>query len=196
MAFGPSPGRIGRNPSFFGCAARPPGHVKISNCWIVCGVFFLIRHDMQGTPPVTNHLIRHFSESKKRFRVSCSKILIPVTSLQEIESHEFELLRSCLAIHCMKKYLQAGRLIFCETFVMQSSPSWLSLGWISVFHISLVKGRDVQPSCEAASSSRAIGSHFPVWSRGILPQISGFLFIGFLLAAKFPGAEVAWWFSD
>ena len=34
----------------------------------------------------------------------------------------------------------------------------------------------------AASSSRAIGSHFPVWSRGILPQISGFLFIGGLLA--------------
>ena len=45
--------------------------------------------------------------------------------------------------------------------------------------------------CEAASSSRAIGSHFPVWSRGILPQISGFLFIGFLLAIKSPGAEVA-----
>ena len=37
--------------------------------------------------------------------------------------------------------------------------------------------------CEAASSSRAIGSHFPVWSRGILPQISGFLFIGGLLAS-------------
>eukprot|EP00434_Breviolum_minutum_P023915 symbB.v1.2.021105.t1/scaffold1717.1/size104954/8 len=33
----------------------------------------------------------------------------------------------------------------------------------------------------AASSSRAIGSHFPVWSRGILPQISGFLFIGILV---------------
>lgn len=57
------------------------------------------------------------------------------------------------------------------------------------------KGQGVQPSsllaCEAASSSRAIGSHFPVWSRGILPQISGFLFIGFLLAAKSPGAVVA-----
>lgn len=36
----------------------------------------------------------------------------------------------------------------------------------------------VTPGCEAASSSGAIGSHFPVWSRGILPQISGFLFIG------------------
>eukprot|EP00913_Durusdinium_trenchii_P009631 g9049.t1 len=33
----------------------------------------------------------------------------------------------------------------------------------------------------AASSSGAIGSHFPVWSRGILPQISGFLFIGILV---------------
>mmetsp|Transcript_126573 Transcript_126573/g.300650 ORF Transcript_126573/g.300650 Transcript_126573/m.300650 type:complete len:726 (-) Transcript_126573:101-2278(-) len=33
----------------------------------------------------------------------------------------------------------------------------------------------------AASSSRAIGSHFPVWSQGVLPQISGFLFIGILV---------------
>ena len=120
VAFGPSPGRL-EEIHRFGCAARPPGHVKISNRWIVCGAMTHREH------PPGNYIIcntwkeaRIFFQSPRKDSESVVwKILIRLISIQYIESYEFEL-RSCLAIHCMKKYLQAGRLIFCETFVMQS----------------------------------------------------------------------------